>query len=335
MSFSRLLLPIALSLVAIAAALVGGCASREDDARSRSAAMSRAAKGPVTARRAAVVRAFEPAPVRAYRKARTARTRAGLSPGKSKAPRYVAPDRVPVQQNAPTQRSTPPAYAPAPPPTPPVIVPAPAPAPAMPHPAQGAPVVVPAPVPPAAPPAAAPAAPAPAQPAPEPAAPPAEVPRNPVEPTEPPAQTQPPAPPVKQPPPEPVTPPFTAPPNRAILTPPNDASAVAIASGTKGVAPGRRTAVTEGLTEARKLFQRGRVAEARALLESMLDTAPPAVLHELGRTYDPYYVGMLPRMNRGSEPQRAAAFYREAILQGARGADTDLDRLRTTHHSVR
>jgi hypothetical protein len=67
----------------------------------------------------------------------------------------------------------------------------------------------------------------------------------------------------------------------------------------------------------------------------MLGDAQPAVLHELGRTYDPYYIGLLPRLNRGSEPLRAAAFYREAILQGARGADADLHRLQATHHSLR
>jgi hypothetical protein len=67
----------------------------------------------------------------------------------------------------------------------------------------------------------------------------------------------------------------------------------------------------------------------------MLGDAPAEVLHQLGRTYDPYYIGMIPRLNRGSDPQRAAAFYREAILQGARGADSDLHRLRATHHSLR
>jgi hypothetical protein len=84
------------------------------------------------------------------------------------------------------------------------------------------------------------------------------------------------------------------------------------------------------IEEARRLLTRGRVLDARKLLESAITATPGIALHELARTYDPYYLGQLPSIDDGSEPRRAAALYQDAILNGADAAGADLDRLRAS-----
>ena len=80
---------------------------------------------------------------------------------------------------------------------------------------------------------------------------------------------------------------------------------------------------------------RGKVLEARRVLESLLPIAPAAALHELGRSYDPHYLGQLDKIDSGSEPKTAAALYHEAIISGSVMAGSDLDRLRASHPSTR
>ncbi len=87
--------------------------------------------------------------------------------------------------------------------------------------------------------------------------------------------------------------------------------------------------------EARRLLNRGKVTDARALLETAIGVVPAIAFLELGRTYDPYYLGMLVSIDDGSEPRRAAALYQEAILHGSETAGADLDRLRAGHSSGR
>ncbi len=89
------------------------------------------------------------------------------------------------------------------------------------------------------------------------------------------------------------------------------------------------------LEEARRLFADGKVVAARKMLESAMGMLPSVVLHELGRTYDPFYLGQLERIDGGSEPNRAAAFYREAVMHGSADAGADLDRLRLWHQGAR
>lgn len=146
-----------------------------------------------------------------------------------------------------------------------------------------------------------------------------------------------PAPPAKEAPGEPQPPPFVAPPNRVDVVPPrrNDVNTVALGRGGARADVSVEPGVDRRIAEAQGHFQRGQIGEARRLLEPLLDTMPVIAFHEMGRTYDPHYVGLLPRIDRGSDAQRAAAFYREAILQGARGAAADLERLRATHPNIR
>ncbi len=89
------------------------------------------------------------------------------------------------------------------------------------------------------------------------------------------------------------------------------------------------------LEQARRLIARGRVIEARVLLQSIMGVTPAAALHELGRSYDPFYLGQLPSIDEGSEPRRAAELYQQAIIHGASGAGPDLDRLRAGNPSLR
>ena len=217
----------------------------------------------------------------------------------------------------------------------------------------------------AAPPAAKPAAPAAPAPKRDAAPPPAKAaPVQPAAPTPVPNPALPPAPlpadPLPlQPAPEPPRPdPVPAPPNRANVTPPRQASggiagiqsAVRPEGGTASV-PGIGTATgpdakqrggialaalgAARVEEARRLLKRGKVTEARALLESAIPAAPGAALLELGRTYDPYYLGMMASIDEASEPRRAAALYQEALLHGADAAGADLDRLRAGHGAGR
>ena len=75
--------------------------------------------------------------------------------------------------------------------------------------------------------------------------------------------------------------------------------------------------------------------EARAALESASRQVPSIAFHELGRTFDPYYLGLLPRIDQGSDPRKAAALYNEAILHGSPIAGIDLNRLKSSHQALR
>ena len=86
---------------------------------------------------------------------------------------------------------------------------------------------------------------------------------------------------------------------------------------------------------ARRLRQRGKVVEARVTLQTVVRSFPAAALHELARTYDPYYLGQLPKIDDGSEPRTAAALYQDAISHGASAAGNDLDRLRASYPALR
>ncbi len=151
---------------------------------------------------------------------------------------------------------------------------------------------------------------------------------------------------------------LAAPPNRASITPtirsgggivtgspkagPNNGRTVSQPSDLQQarpvVLPGMSSREISGIqhvSEARKLLERGRIIEARAALESAISLLPSAALHELGRTFDPYYLGLLPSIDEGSEPRRAAALYQEAIVYGSPTAGIDLNRLKASHPSLR
>lgn len=235
----------------------------------------------------------------------------------------------------------------------------PAPAPASEPPAQAprspAPAVVPAPAP--LPPVPAPAAPAP----------PSNIPPRVINPSTPaPPVAPPPAAPQPEPlptepgPPPPRPEPQPAPPNRAHITPsrqsgggmllavrPEPPARIApahpapepIVLSPQGNSSSNETLsksqVAARLDLARRLLQRGKVVEARIALQTIARNFPAAGLHELARTYDPYYLGQLPRIDDGSEPRTAASLYQDAINHGATSAGNDLDRLRASYPSLR
>ncbi len=128
----------------------------------------------------------------------------------------------------------------------------------------------------------------------------------------------------------------------AAKTGPNNGRAVSQPSDLQQTVPvalpgmnSRELAGIQHVSEARKLLERGRIIEARAALESAISFVPSVALHELGRTYDPYYLGLLPSIDEGSEPRRAATFYQEAIVYGSPTAGIDLNRLKASHQALR
>ncbi len=138
-----------------------------------------------------------------------------------------------------------------------------------------------------------------------------------------------------------------APPNRVNITPPRSAAGGIVSA--RPATPGH-LAITEPLAQgaalklfgssaetigvrldqARRLLGLGKVIEARMVLQLLLPLAPGPALHVLGRTYDPYYLGQLPRIDDGSEPRRAISLYEEALSHGVSSAGGDLDRLRAS-----
>lgn len=133
--------------------------------------------------------------------------------------------------------------------------------------------------------------------------------------------------------------PQPAPPNRANISPSRQAGGGLLA----GVRPEpaapietlSKAQLAARLDHARRLLQRGKVIEARATLQSVARSVPAAALHELARTYDPYYLGQLPSIDDGSEPRTAASLYQDAINHGASAAGNDLDRLRASYPALR
>ena len=131
-------------------------------------------------------------------------------------------------------------------------------------------------------------------------------------------------------PPPPRPDPLPAPPNRVNVTPPQQ-SGGGIVSAPRTMAPSGSSQSAIGaarIEEARRLLARGKVIDARAILQAAIATAPAEALHELAKTYDPFYLGQLPSIDDGSEPRRAAVLYHDAILHGSTRAGADLDRLR-------
>lgn len=106
----------------------------------------------------------------------------------------------------------------------------------------------------------------------------------------------------------------------------------------QGATPGQaisRSQMAARLDLARRLLQRGKVVEARMALQPIVRAFPATGLHELARTYDPFYLSQLPRIDDGSEPRKAASLYEDAINHGATAAGNDLDRLRASYPSLR
>lgn len=330
MSWHSLRLAFAIGLSALLSVAAGGCSWLNERTGSQTASRPNA-----EARPAHRVAHAEPHQYRSAPRPRVEKQDVSDPREASPLPsRAIAPAPAP-----PAPKSNPELESPNRPPTTPVPAVVPARPPVPPNPQPTVPVAPPAEQPrilnPVAPP------PTPATPAPAPAAPP------PVDPL----PTQPGPPPPRQ-------EPLPAPPNRANVTPPRQAGG-GLASArpppqavpeTNGSDVGRIVLVPRGpsageiipkvqvaarLDLARRLLQRGKVIEARLMLQSIASSSPAAALHELGRSYDPYYIGQLPAIDDGSEPRRAAALYQNAISHGSADAGNDLDRLRASYPGLR
>lgn len=288
-----------LALFAIIPLAIGGCAYIDRELNE----IAQGAKSPTRAQPLNRVARAEPnqsksAPVASRDNERSSETRAAAP--------LASPPSEPARQPAPDRDSAPPVQ-PSRSPTP---------------------VVVPAPQ--------TPANPVQATPAPQPAEPPRII--NPAA-TPPPAPAQPDALPNEPSPAPPRPEPQPAPPNRANISPSRQAGGGLLA----GVRPEpaapietlSKAQLAARLDHARRLLQRGKVIEARVTLQSVARSVPAAALHELARTYDPYYLGQLPSIDDGSEPRTAASLYQDAINHGASAAGNDLDRLRASYPALR
>lgn len=75
------------------------------------------------------------------------------------------------------------------------------------------------------------------------------------------------------------------------------------------------------------LFRSGEVLAARERYVAALSAPLPEVLLELARTYDPNYLGRLPRTDAEADIERARALYEQAATLGSKAAEADLARL--------
>ena len=89
------------------------------------------------------------------------------------------------------------------------------------------------------------------------------------------------------------------------------------------------------LQTARDLVRRGQIVKARELLLTAVAEQPSEVLLELGRTFDPYYLGPITSADSQAEPSRAQSLYDEAQKLGSVVAARDLERLRRNYPNLR
>jgi len=88
------------------------------------------------------------------------------------------------------------------------------------------------------------------------------------------------------------------------------------------------TAVAEMLAEGLKLFEDGKVVEARRRFVAAMNGPVPEVLLALARSYDTYYLSRLPTADGAPDMQRALVLYERALERGAKDAEPDLERTR-------
>lgn len=86
------------------------------------------------------------------------------------------------------------------------------------------------------------------------------------------------------------------------------------------------------LARARENFGQGQVLAAREIMLTLFgnksaEVSNQILMLELGRTFDPWYLGQLPSPDVTAEPMRAQYYYEEAKLLGSVDATTDLQRI--------
>lgn len=83
------------------------------------------------------------------------------------------------------------------------------------------------------------------------------------------------------------------------------------------------------------MVESGAVLKAREHYLANVSVAPAQILHELGRTFDPHYLGVSPSSDAVPSPEQSVSLYREALKYGAGAAQNDLDRLLKENPSLR
>lgn len=135
--------------------------------------------------------------------------------------------------------------------------------------------------------------------------------------------------------PAPVASAAPAPPPKAATvqtpTPPAAASAPAVKGATAAPAPtDARGKAVQQISEARRLFDDGKVIEARKRIMATIDAAPADANHALAQTYDPHYVAKVKGGDAGADLGRALQIYTTAVQTGSKEAEPDLARLRVS-----
>ena len=82
------------------------------------------------------------------------------------------------------------------------------------------------------------------------------------------------------------------------------------------------------LLEGQRLFNQGRVLDARRRFIAAMNGPVPEVLLALARSYDTYYLSRLPAADAAPDMQRALVLYERAVERGAIEANADLERTR-------
>ena len=82
------------------------------------------------------------------------------------------------------------------------------------------------------------------------------------------------------------------------------------------------------LIEGQRLFESGKVLEARRKFIAAMNGPVPEVLLALARTYDTYYLSRLPAADAAPAMHRALVLYERAVDRGAIEANADLERTR-------
>ncbi len=82
------------------------------------------------------------------------------------------------------------------------------------------------------------------------------------------------------------------------------------------------------LLEGQRLFDQGRVLDARRRFIAAMNGPVPEVLLALARSYDTYYLSRLPIADAAPDMQRALVLYERAVERGAIEANADLERTR-------
>ncbi len=82
------------------------------------------------------------------------------------------------------------------------------------------------------------------------------------------------------------------------------------------------------IAEGKKLFQEGKVIEARRRFVAALHALSPEATVELARTFDTFYLSKLATSDGAPDMQRALRLYQTAMERGARDADFDMGRVK-------